>query len=320
MNRTLGRPLRLLLATAILLGATSAPSPALDTINVSYPSPAPFYIPVAVALHQGFFREQNLDVKLIVTRAEVDRAALVSGDIDFTLRIGSTILSSARGLPVRTIFLTTLKPFWSLVVRPEIGSVADLKGKVIGSGGVAGAHYGTSKTILRKHGIDPDKEVTLKFVGPGERIPAVMAKSIDGVLMDYGEALRARKLGLRLLLNAADHCSLVSAGIGVSQKNLRERPDMTKRFIRAQLQGLRFMRERRERTVDAMASFLKTDREVADGVYQLSVNNFTKDGMLDDTSLKPLVDDQLAGVNPKDPPLSQLFDFTLLQQVLKESR
>jgi len=174
--------------------------------------------------------------------------------------------------------------------------------------------------ILRKHGIDPDKEVTLKFVGPGERIPAVLSKSVDGVLMDYGEALRARKMGLKLLLNAADHYSLVSAGIGASQKTLRERADLTKRFIRAQIQGLRFMRERRDRTVDAMASFLQTDKEIADGVYQLAFNNFTKDGMLDDAGLKPLVDDQLAGINPKDTPLSQLFDFTLLQQILKEGR
>ena len=321
VNQSRCRAPRLVVTIAMLLGAGSSSNlAALDTINVSYPSPAPFYIPVAVAIHQGFFRDQNLDVKLIVTRAEVDRAALISGDIDFTLRIGSTILSAARGLPVRTVFLTTLKPFWSLVVRPEVNSVAELKGKVIGSGGIAGSHYGTTKVILRKHGLDPDKEVTLKFVGPGERIPAVLSKSIDGVLMDYGEALRARKMGLKLLLNAADHYSLASAGVGVSQKNMRERPELTKRFLRAQLQGLRFLREQRDRTVNAMASFLKTDKEIADGVYQLSVNNFTKDGMLDDASLKPLVDDQLAGINPKEAPLAQMFDFNLLQQILKESR
>ncbi|MGH7873480.1 MAG: ABC transporter substrate-binding protein [Candidatus Binatia bacterium] len=154
---------------------------ALDVVHVSYSSSPPFYIPVAVALQQGFFRDQNLDVKLIATRAEVDRAALVSGDIDFTLRIGSTILSAARTLPVRTVFLSTVMPFWALVARPDVQSVADLRGKIIGSGGVAGSHYGTTKVILRRHGLDPDKEVTLKFIGPGERIAAVMSKSIDAV-------------------------------------------------------------------------------------------------------------------------------------------
>jgi NitT/TauT family transport system substrate-binding protein len=293
---------------------------ALDTLHVSYPSPAPFYIPVAVALQQGFFRDQNLDVKLIVTRAEVDRAALVSGDIDFTLRIGSTILSAARGLPVRTVFLSTLKPFWAFVVRPDINAVGDLKGKIVGSGGVAGSHYGTTKVILRKHGVDPDKEVTLKFIGPGERIPAVMAKSIDGVLMDYGEALRAKKAGLKILLNSADYYSLASAGVGASIKTLRDKPELTKRFLRAHVQAIRFMRERRDRTVDAIGSFLKVEKESADGVYQLCVDNFTKDGTLDDAALKPLVEEQLAGLNIKDTSLSQMFDFGLLQQVLKEAR
>jgi ABC-type nitrate/sulfonate/bicarbonate transport system substrate-binding protein len=101
VKETHSRPLRLFLTIVIWLWAGGSSSLALDTINVSYPGPAPFYIPVAVAIHPGFFRQQNLDVKLIVTRAEVDRAALISGDIDFTLRIGSTILSAARGLPVR---------------------------------------------------------------------------------------------------------------------------------------------------------------------------------------------------------------------------
>lgn len=60
--------LRLVVTIAMLLGAGSSSNlAALDTINVFYPSPAPFYIPVAVTIHQDFFREQNLDVKWIVT-------------------------------------------------------------------------------------------------------------------------------------------------------------------------------------------------------------------------------------------------------------
>ena len=54
-------------------------------VNVSCPSPAPFYIPVAIALQQGFFCEQNLDVKLIATLGRNRLAARVSRDFDFTL-------------------------------------------------------------------------------------------------------------------------------------------------------------------------------------------------------------------------------------------
>ena len=106
---------RLLLLSLMPL---AAPALALDQATISYPGPSPFYIPVEVARQRGFFRDQNLDIKLIVTKSEVDRAALVSEDIDYTLRASSTVLSAARGLPVRMLFVSTVKPFWALVGAP----------------------------------------------------------------------------------------------------------------------------------------------------------------------------------------------------------
>ena len=76
----------LLILIALVSTAGSRQSAcALGVVNVSYPSPAPLYIPVAVALKQGFFCEQNLDVKLIATLGRSRPAARVSRDIDVTL-------------------------------------------------------------------------------------------------------------------------------------------------------------------------------------------------------------------------------------------
>jgi ABC-type nitrate/sulfonate/bicarbonate transport system substrate-binding protein len=102
---------------------------ALEEITASYAGPTITFLPAEVARQRGFLREQNLDIKFLLTRTEADRAALASGDLDFTLRAGSTFLSAARGLPVRVIFLGTTKPFWGMVVRPEIKAIKDLKGK-----------------------------------------------------------------------------------------------------------------------------------------------------------------------------------------------
>ena len=68
---------------------------------VSYAGPTVTFLPAEVARRRGFLREQNLDFKLLLTRSEVDRAALVSGGVDYTLRAGSSFVSAARGLPVR---------------------------------------------------------------------------------------------------------------------------------------------------------------------------------------------------------------------------
>ena len=103
VNHTRWRALRLAMAIALPLRAGSAHSLAFDTINVSYPGPAPFDIPIAVAIQPGFFREQSLPVQLIVNGAEVDRAVLISDAIDYTLR--------QRTVDARASFLLSVNYF-----------------------------------------------------------------------------------------------------------------------------------------------------------------------------------------------------------------
>src|SRR5262245_8349226 len=116
----------LLLLVALLSLVYPRPAAALEEVIVSYAGPTVTFLPAEVARERGFLREQNLDIKLLLTRSEVDRAALVSGSVDYTLRAGSSFVSAARGLPVRIVFLGTMRPFWGLVVRPEVKSVAEL--------------------------------------------------------------------------------------------------------------------------------------------------------------------------------------------------
>ncbi len=310
----------------LVLGLLSDPqlkgSPlfALEQITVSYQGPGILTLPFAVAMRQGFFQEQNLDVKLILTKSDVDHIALATGGTDFTLRGTGTIRGAVKGLPIRMLFVGTMKPFWALVVRQEVNSVKELKGKVMGVSGLAGNHHGTTRLILRQHGLDPDKDVVFKVVSIGARLPALSAGAMDGGLLEYGEAFRAKKSGFKILLNAADYYYTMSWALGASLKKLREQPDQVKRFLRANVKGLRYMRENREVALETAMSWLKVDREMAEGIYQLSINNFTKDGTVDEATLKLLVEQQLAEFGIKIEKLSQVVDFTLLHQVLKEAR
>lgn len=66
---------------AMCLLVAAQPALALEEILISYAGPSITFLPAEVARQRGFFREQNLDVKLLLTRTEVDRAALASGNI-----------------------------------------------------------------------------------------------------------------------------------------------------------------------------------------------------------------------------------------------
>lgn len=63
---------------------------ALEEIFASYAGPTVTFLPAEVARQRGFMREQNLDIKFLLTRSEVDRAVLASGNVDYTLRVGSS--------------------------------------------------------------------------------------------------------------------------------------------------------------------------------------------------------------------------------------
>ena len=302
---------------AMCLLAAAQPAWALEEILISYAGPSITFLPAEVARQRGFFREQNLDVKLLLTRTEVDRAALASGNLHYTLRAGSTFVSAARGLPVRIVLLGTTKPFWGLVVRPEIKSVSDLKGKSMGVPGLLGSQQISAKFILKQGGLDPDRDIIYRVVDTGTRIGGMLSGSIDSAMMDYGEAFRAKKMGLKLLINAADYHGLLAGGLGVNSGKLRDHPDQVRRVIRAMLQALRYLRENPEGTQQIMMSWLKLDREMAAEIYQMAINNYTRNGMVEDSMLNSLVTTMLAEAGIKGVAPSQLTDFTLLQQALK---
>ena len=302
---------------AMCLLAAAQPALALEEILISYAGPSITFLPAEVARQRGFFREQNLDVKLLLTRTEVDRAALASGNLHYTLRAGSTFVSAARGLPVRIVLLGTTKPFWGLVVRPEIKSVSDLKGKSMGVPGLLGSQQISAKFILKQGGLDPDRDIIYRVVDTGTRIGGMLSGSIDSAMMDYGEAFRAKKMGLKLLINAADYHGLLAGGLGVNSGKLRDQPDQVRRVIRAMLQALRYLRENPEGTQQIMMSWLKLDREMAAEIYQMAINNYTRNGMVEDSMLNSLVTTMLAEAGIKGVAPSQLTDFTLLQQALK---
>ena len=136
-------------------------------------------------------------------------------------------------------------------------------------------------------------------------------------MMDYGEAFRAKKPGLKMIVNAADVHSLIAGGLAVNIKKLKEQPDQVRRMVKALTQALQYIRENPEGTQQVMMSWLKIDREMAAEIYQMAVNNYTRTGLVEESTLNSLVTTMLAEAGIKNVSPSQLVDFSLLQQVLK---
>src|SRR5258705_3904042 len=121
-------------------------------------------MPFVWCSRKGFLKEANLDVKMIYMSTSIAAKGLMSGDVDYTTAMGGTLRAVIAGAPLIGIY-SMFKAQMYLVAQPKYKQVADLKGKTVGISVFGGAYDLVARTILKHHGLDPEKQVTLLQIG-----------------------------------------------------------------------------------------------------------------------------------------------------------
>ena len=97
-------------------------------------------MPVAVAKEQGFFQKEGLNVEMVLMPASLNIKVLLSGDIQYATTITAGVVANVRGVNTRVVMCFVDRPLLDLVGSPEIGSIADLKGKLVAISSRGGLH------------------------------------------------------------------------------------------------------------------------------------------------------------------------------------
>src|SRR4026208_2379263 len=131
ISMLLNRSVRFLLLVLIPLCGVAALADAatrdLEKVRVGYPVGAPIPFPLIVAKENRFFEQAGLDVELINIPPTIAVTALISGDIQYVIFAGTTLNAAVRGLPVKLVMVYNDRPLFSLMSRPEIRSIKELK-------------------------------------------------------------------------------------------------------------------------------------------------------------------------------------------------
>ena len=101
-------------------------------VRVGVPSPSVSYFPVIVAARKGFFAQEGIPAEFIVMKPSIISAALSNGEIHFTTATGTAAGAILRGFPFKIVVYFSTRLMDSLVVKPQIKTVAELRGKIIG--------------------------------------------------------------------------------------------------------------------------------------------------------------------------------------------
>jgi ABC-type nitrate/sulfonate/bicarbonate transport system substrate-binding protein len=312
-------------ATLLSLWLVLAASAALaaDKVIISYSSRSYAFLPAQVAVAKGFFKDENLDALLIQMRSQVTVPALISGEVHYTLSFGNIIGGAMQGLPFKILAVLTDKPLHSIVGRPEIKTLADLRGKRIGTQRIGGSDHLAAEAILQARGIDL-KDIQFVTLGGDEPVRTEILKKglVDAICTVPPGPVRLAREGYNILGGPKDLKigSPISA-VAVTELRLKNNREETKKVLRAVLRGLRVMHERRDDTIAIMGKWLSQSADVARDSYDSILPSFSLDGGTVDKTYEFAIESRKATVRTDKPvALSQVRDLSLLRELQKELR
>ncbi len=102
-----------------LVGARPSLVVAADRIRISVTNFNMSFLPSALTVKRGFFKEEGIEAEVIRMNANVAIRALASGDTDYTMIFGSVVRAAIRGLPVKVVASFIDGSTHALVSRPE---------------------------------------------------------------------------------------------------------------------------------------------------------------------------------------------------------
>jgi NitT/TauT family transport system substrate-binding protein len=239
--------------------------------------------PLWVAAKEGFFKKQGFDVRVVNIRGGTQvTQALLGGGLDVAYSDPpATIAAIAAGAPLVEVMATsTVMPYY-LVGAPTVKSLADLKGKRVGSSGLGLSASRMALLVGLKHlGLDPERDkITLVAAGTEpERVAGLASGAIGGTVIAPEFRTRIEQLGLNILADLRGMNIPWQVGnVVTSRRFLQSQRDALERVLKALLEGNAYVLNRANRP--QMLELLKSrlglkSAEDATGAYEDTVRYY----------------------------------------------
>jgi ABC-type nitrate/sulfonate/bicarbonate transport system substrate-binding protein len=111
----------------------------LTRVRIAYPSGGICCLALYGGIQWKIFEENGLHVEIVQIRSQVGNMALMANEIQYFSGVGpASVSATLRGMPSRGVWFASDQLIYSLMARPEIQTLRDLRGKKIGITGLGG--------------------------------------------------------------------------------------------------------------------------------------------------------------------------------------
>ena len=144
---------------------------------------------------------------------------------------------------------------------------------------------------------------------------ALTRESVDAAVLNPPYNVLAKEAGFSELAEFANEIGALQGGVSMTEKLLKERPQVARGFIRATWRGLRFFRNDREGTIPILLKYMKVDREIGEKIYDGSVDSFIDTGFISEEFQRKVLEFEF---DKADKGMAQkAFDFSIVRNLKK---
>jgi NitT/TauT family transport system substrate-binding protein len=231
-----------------------------------------------IAKDAKLFEKNGLDVELVLLRGSGQTSqAMVAGSLfASSVALPAVMLANLNGADLANVAHGIAVQGSKLMVKPEIRKVEDLRGKKIGISSLGSAGDLLFGYVLRKYGIDTNRDVFWLAVGnTGERLQALLNGAVDAADLTYPADAQAERRGFRPLLDARKEIVYPTASVVTRRKTIREERDTVMRVVRSYVEGIAFFKQNKDFSQKVLAKYFRTnDPEYLDGAYAIFRDDF----------------------------------------------
>ena len=245
----------------------------IETLNLCQSGLGITQIPIWVAQDTGAFVHYGTKVRIIFIQGGTTSArAMVAGDVPVCNISGSAVVNATlAGADLVMISGSANTLTYSLVAHPSIRSPSDLRGKTLAVSGIGGATEIAVRLVLKKYGINPERDVTFVTIGTeGDRLAAVQRGHVAATMSQAPFTLMAKKSGLRLMASLADlDIPYQHVGLATSSSFIRREREALKGLLRGYAAGIHYLKSQPVESKKIIARHLRLDSaELVDEVYR----------------------------------------------------
>jgi len=270
-----------ILALLTVFGLSSGAGWAKDKLAIGYTAITGIKAGLWVAEEARIFDKYNIDTHLIlITSGSKMVQAMLGGDLPFAAAAGNAAVdANLAGSDIVMVGALAKVPAFYIMALPEIKSIEDLRGKTVGITRFGSSTDFTMRYLLRKHGLNPDRDVTM--IQAGDLFAAatmLKTKAIVAAPFSSPANLRAEEAGARTLMNMGAAGVYFPHDAWMARRSyLSANEDLVRRFMKAYSEGVHRLFTDPALAKRAVQKFARSsDAKTVNAVYQYAVDYVEK--------------------------------------------